>query len=352
MHNRKDPWLAINLSFFFPGLGQFYARNWGKGWSLLLGEVGLLAIALWCIFAPTGQPLWGLVAVLLAGGVYLGNLFDAYHCCEETFPHPQGEKIPRTQKNIWFAVLLSRILPGFGQLYSGRVGWGLGFISITVILVLLNELLTGLLWVSPVVSAIAVYHVYQTFPTPNRTGKIKRSLFILLVATLVSWGLFLNYFPLWLSNSIELFIIPSSSMQPTLQIGDRILVKKSDNYQPQPGDLVVFVAPEAAQKNDPFTDPDEEIIYIKRIIGQPGQTLQVRRGVVYLNQSPLNEDYLASPPHYEVRSQLIPEQMYWVLGDNRNESFDSHVWGFLPEQNIIGQAYKIVFPPQRVRSLL
>ncbi|NEO28704.1 MAG: signal peptidase I, partial [Kamptonema sp. SIO4C4] len=150
----------------------------------------------------------------------------------------------------------------------------------------------------------------------------------------------------------ELFIIPSSSMQPTLQIGDRILVKKTDNYQPQQGDLVVFFAPEAAKKNDLFVQENKEVIYIKRIIGQPRQTVQVRQGVIYLDGQPLSEDYAVTPPNYEVTSLVLSEQMYWVLGDNRNESFDSHIWGSLPAKNIIGQAYKIIFPPQRVRSLL
>lgn len=348
----KDPWLAINLSLFFPGIGQLYAGKKLKGWLLLGIEVGLIAIASWSIFAPNGKVFWGLGISLFAIGIYLGNLFDAYHCVIEDFATPPAEIIPRTRKSPWFAVFLCRIIPGLGQFYTGRVAVGgllLGSITITV---LLDEIIPQLLWITPLITAIAVYHVYHTFPHPPPQKKPTRTVIQAIVVSLIITGIFLNYFPLWLNNTWELFIIPSSSMQPTLQIGDRILVNKSKNISLQRGDLVVFFAPEAAKQLDPTGQSQATTIYIKRIIGQPEETLTVTQGRVYINGIPLTENYIAASPNYEIPSQPLPERMYWVLGDNRNASFDSHVWGVLQEQKIIGKAYKIVFPPHRVGSLI
>ncbi len=140
-------------------------------------------------------------------------------------------------------------------------------------------------------------------------------------------------------------------MQPTLQVGDKILVKKSSPYLPKRGDLIVFKEPKVAKALD--SDPyKKDIFFIKRIIGEPGQVVRVSGGVVYVNDQPLQEPYIAEPPAYELAPETVPSESYLVLGDNRNNSFDSHVWGFLPKRQIVGQAYKIYWPPERIRSLL
>ncbi|PZV25490.1 MAG: signal peptidase I [Snowella sp.] len=127
-----------------------------------------------------------------------------------------------------------------------------------------------------------------------------------------------------------------------------MFVGKDQNYQPQRQDVIVFHPSEKLKE----LDPNPADYYTKRIIGLPGETVTIQGGIVYINGTPLVEDYLAENPDYEFKSPVIPADQYFVLGDNRNDSFDSHIWGMLPRKNIYGKAYKIYWPLQRVRSLL
>lgn len=138
--------------------------------------------------------------------------------------------------------------------------------------------------------------------------------------------------------------IPSGSMEPTLQINDRLIIDKiSYNFrQPQRGDIVVF-SPTEALKQQNFKDA-----FIKRVIGLPGETVEVKGGRVYVNDQALREQYIEEEPEYSYGPVTVPEDNYLVLGDNRNNSYDSHYWGFVPRENIIGRAIVRFWPLDRV----
>lgn len=140
--------------------------------------------------------------------------------------------------------------------------------------------------------------------------------------------------------------IPSDSMVPTLHVGDRVVVEKISYHlqPPKTGDIVVFAPPEQLQEQG-FT---QDQAFIKRIIGLPGQTVAVKKGLVYLNDKPLVEKYIAEPPQYQWGPYRVPENEYFVMGDNRNNSNDSSRWGFLPKQNIIGRAVVRFWPLERI----
>ncbi|MGE5657891.1 MAG: signal peptidase I [Actinomycetota bacterium] len=140
--------------------------------------------------------------------------------------------------------------------------------------------------------------------------------------------------------------IPSGSMLPTLQINDRLIVDKlSYKFQdPQRGDIVVFSPTEVLSKQ--YKDA-----FIKRIIGLPGDQVEVKNGRVYVNSQPLREEYIAEPPQYNWGPEIVPQGQYLVLGDNRNNSYDSHFWGFVPRGNIIGRAIVRFWPPDRVGEI-
>jgi signal peptidase I len=140
--------------------------------------------------------------------------------------------------------------------------------------------------------------------------------------------------------------IPSDSMIPTLHTGDRLVVEKvSYWFHPaRKGDIIVFNPPAQLQSMGYRQDQ----VFIKRIIGQPGETVSVKNGRVYVDGRSLSEDYIAEPPAYQLNSVTVPTGSYFVMGDNRNDSNDSHVWGFLPQKNIIGRAVFRFFPLDHV----
>lgn len=146
------------------------------------------------------------------------------------------------------------------------------------------------------------------------------------------------------SYIVEARQIPSGSMIPTLQIGDRLLIDKitykfSDLHH---RDIVVFMPPPEAQLGGNKSD------YIKRIVGLPGDKIQVSGGKVYVNGKEQTEPYIAQAPAYNYGPATVPEGELFVMGDNRNNSFDSHEWGFLPMTNVKGRAFFRFWPPNRI----
>jgi signal peptidase I len=171
---------------------------------------------------------------------------------------------------------------------------------------------------------------------------------------------------------IQAFYIPSGSMKDTLQINDRVLVSKVPYYfhDPQEGDVIVFSEPDPGKavqrgvvdgffhwliQGIGFQKPDNQD-FIKRVIGLPGDTVVGRNGKVFVNGEPLDEPYVkgTTAPFDKV---TVPPHMYFVLGDNREESQDSRFGlgviadpknmpgvGFIPRDKIIGKAWVIVWP--------
>lgn len=152
---------------------------------------------------------------------------------------------------------------------------------------------------------------------------------------------------LWLL--ITLFVgqaraIPSGSMEPTIQIGDRVWTDKLFlRFNPiERGDIVVF---------DPPPPVVSEYPYIKRVIGLPGETVEIREGQVLVNGEPLTEPYIAEAPRYQFGPVEIPEGQYLVLGDNRNWSNDSHEWGLLDRKRVFARAVFRFWPLNRMGSI-
>ncbi len=146
------------------------------------------------------------------------------------------------------------------------------------------------------------------------------------------------------SFAIASYFIPSQSMEPTLLIRDRLLANrfsyKFHLAKPSRGDIVIFRYP-----------GDERQDFIKRVIGLPGDRVRIEDGVVYVNGEPLEEPYIAEKPAYDMPEEIVPDGSYFVLGDNRNRSADSHIWGFVPEENLVGKALVIYWPPGRIRII-
>lgn len=149
---------------------------------------------------------------------------------------------------------------------------------------------------------------------------------------------------------VEPRFIPSESMRPTFEIGDQLLVEKlSKHVRPaQAGDVVVFQPPPALQQRG-YGKGDA---FIKRVVGRAGDMVRVRNGHVERNGAVVDEEFVEDAPRYDWGPATVPKGFVMVLGDNRNNSYDSHIWGFLPTDNIIGRAFVRYWPPKRFGSTI
>ena len=180
----------------------------------------------------------------------------------------------------------------------------------------------------------------------------------------------------------ELRWIPSGSMKPTLLEGDRIVVEKLTKYPniiknhafedtPNRGDVMIFYPPFVKLDTDPISVFKrltgffcKDVAYIKRVIGLPGEKLEIKEGSngafkVYINDKPLQEDYIMSEYDYnKCRADMhcgpliIPEGQYFMMGDNRGNSLDSRFWGTLPKERFIGRAVCIFWPLTRINGII
>ena len=155
------------------------------------------------------------------------------------------------------------------------------------------------------------------------------------VALLLRWGV------------IEPRWIPSGSMMPTLQLQDRILVEKLRPKLQLPleiGTVVVFRSPEVLVQ----AGYDPKAALIKRVVGRPGDTLEVKDGKLWRNGAPAEADWAAEAMDYAMAPITVPPEHLLVMGDNRNASLDSHLWGPLPSADLIGTAVVRYWPLQRL----
>ena len=162
--------------------------------------------------------------------------------------------------------------------------------------------------------------------------KIFREVAITVLIALAVFGV--------LRLTMQSYTVVMSSMEPSFYQSDCIMVSKV-NYRssgPQRGEVIVF--------NPPFHSPHP---FIKRVIGLPGETVEIRHGSVLVNGILLDEEYVSAPPNYAMPATEVPENEYFVLGDNRNNSNDSHTGWLVPRGNIVGRAWFVYWPPSRWR---
>lgn len=141
-----------------------------------------------------------------------------------------------------------------------------------------------------------------------------------------------------LKTTVQIFPVIGDSMEPNLHWGQQLLTNKTAYHfhEPQRGDIIIL--------RPPF---NPEIGFIKRLIAVPGDTIEIKEYAVYVNGSKLHEPYIKQPPTYTFPRQRIPENEYFVLGDNRNDAFDSHVGWTVPRQDIIGKVWFSIWPPSQ-----
>lgn len=262
------------------------------------------------------------------------------------------------------ALLLSMLVPGLGQIYNTDLRKGL-FLQITIQLSGVGlYILTPYFSTIPIVLAVSMtlilmfatgvhifamvdaYRFARNHDAIPMKSYNKWYYYVLLLLLFWAIGISVDEFSSWKSYNMA-----ASSMEPTVMNGDRLLVNRraySRNTQPRRGDVIVFVFPEDTAKD-----------FLKRVIGVPGDNIAIRDRIVFINGKPIDEEYakfigdgqdvirkMDNMP--EIR---IPEHKYYVLGDNRDKSYDSRFWGFVDREAIIGKAMFVYYSPERSRIL-
>lgn len=140
-------------------------------------------------------------------------------------------------------------------------------------------------------------------------------------------------------GTIQTYEVFMTSMEPNFHEGQRVVVNKAAYWgwvgEPERGDVIIFEASNSL---------DED--FIKRVIGLPGDTVEIKNRAVYVNDVKLDEPYIVSPPDYTMPKIKVPEDKYFVLGDNRNQSNDSHNGWFVDRSEIHGKAWLSTWPPK------
>jgi len=161
---------------------------------------------------------------------------------------------------------------------------------------------------------------------------LKKHILEILGAVLVGVALFfLIHF------SVQRAVVEGSSMEPSLQNEQVLLVSKLAYKfgEPERGDIIVFPPPHVL-------NPDKD--YIKRIMGLPGETVEIKDGAVYINNTALEEPYITDPANGDFAKITIPANEYFVMGDNRNNSLDSRSGWTVPYDTIVGKAWLSIWP--------
>jgi signal peptidase I len=181
-------------------------------------------------------------------------------------------------------------------------------------------------------------------PIPSPGGKPRRRRrAILAVVVGLTASIALGWALVARATSLRVYLIPSVSMMPTLQPGDKICTDERPGLVPRRGELWLFTMPPSAAA--------VPSVVIKRVVGLPGETIKVEAGKVWIDGQALDEPYLAAAISYTLDPRTLGPGEYFMLGDSRNGSFDSHLWGPLPSERLIGRAIYRVWPLRRAGGL-
>ncbi len=332
----KEPWLAVSLSRAFPGIGQIYGGAPLRGIVIVVASVMLAIATVYCFVGPKLLLLPGIGLGLLAVLFHVWTLFDAHKSTSQR-NSSEFETLRQSGKDPWRSAVFTALFLGLGHLYIHRYVWAAALIALSIASIGVPYL--GLLGL--VLTPIALCHAYWKTPAGRehprgilQAIKIICFAWILPILTAACLAVGLRGF------IAEARYMPSGSMQPTLDIGDRVIINKLTYQRQNParGDLILFKPTEELRRQN------LNGAFLKRIIGLPGETLEVHDGKIFVDGQVLEEDDRFEAANYQWGPQEIPAESYFVLGDNRNNSYDSHYWGFVPRENIMGQATQRFWP--------
>jgi signal peptidase I len=257
------------------------------------------------------------------------------------------------------ALILSFLTPGLGQLYNGQLKRAafLYFLGLLLVVILFRSSLVfsfiGMLICLVIGLGFLIFVMIDAFINARRIHTIKTKrynkwylyLLIILINAFLINPLIKSFIPRG-----KAYKLPAQSMAPTLIVGDHIMVNKKyyTNKNPERGDIVIFPYPPTPKKD-----------YIKRVIGLGGEIIEIRKNQVYINGQPLEESYIQASnklkgtthrvPGSEFGPVTVPDGKLFVLGDNRDNSVDSRMFGFVDIGTLKGRALYIYWAKDKKR---
>lgn len=348
----KEPWLAVGLSWLLPGVGHLYCVRWRTGVALILLALLLLGMGVVALMVPR-IPMVALAGVFLCLlALQMGSSVAAFRAAWKSNTG-DFERQRTWQKDPWLAVFLSVIWPGLGHLYLRR--WITGGVLILAYFVLPPAGRNTYTFVATAgLRMLVPFFAYFASPAPRRKSRqplvVFGSVFIGVVSLTVLVALVLR------SCVVHITIVEGRSMAPTLHNGMRMVVDKLVYrwQEPTVGDIISFVPPDHLSVTDRRPN-------MKRVVATGGQTVQVRDGFVWIDgqrREPPGtpQDYIATyfqpAPNRQAdyfacgvtEPYRVPEDCYFVLGDNRANSLDSRCYGAVPRESIAGKVVRVLWP--------
>jgi signal peptidase I len=246
----------------------------------------------------------------------------------------------------WLAALLTILTTGLGHLYSGKPLRGIilfiiGQLLYFVFAIAVNIITPNVFFVLPAVAfgiAFIIFCAVDAIWIAKRKQEnyelAKYNRWFIYVGYIVIASLAVNAYKSIIVNPhfIQAYKLPAGSMEPTLLIGDHFLAGKLiyKTTEPKRGDIIIFKYPR-----------NPESAMVKRLVGEPGDKLEIIERTVYINGKPLKEEYAhyidPSSAYQHYGPINVPPRQYFVLGDNRDNSMDSRFWGFVPRENLLGK---------------
>lgn len=167
--------------------------------------------------------------------------------------------------------------------------------------------------------------------------KGKKSMIRELLETVISAGVIAFIIITFIG---QVTVVRGASMESTLHNNERLIADKiSYRFEsPKRSEIIIFRPPLETKRN-----------YIKRIIGIPGDKIEIIKGEIYLNDNKLEENYIEFKSYEDIPALVVPENSFFVLGDNRSNSSDSRYWGFVPRKNVVGKAWVVFWPLNKIR---
>jgi signal peptidase I len=346
----KQPWLAVFLSNVWPGIGQIYGGNKARGITFILISVFLSVTSIVCFlcflfFEDTATSRSFEFTAIITGFIFfifcIYTLFDAYKTAKNYNSIHNLIPEPYLKKKPWLAAFLSYIFPGLGQCYNNQMLKGFVFIVCTIVILIYYPLFFFMI-------PLVLYAIKDAFDSAEKKNGSNRK-FVeqgtpwvrVFVVAIIIFDL-IPFDDIVKEHFLQAYRIPAGSMSPALEIGDRILIDKTSKAREniERGNIVVFIYPEDRSKD-----------FIKRVIGLSGDTIEIRNKKIYLNGVLYTDPYGVCTDDFIIPGTIQPRDNYgpvtvrpgsfFVLGDNRDQSFDSRFWGFVSKEDIKGKAWKI-----------